>query len=195
MHVFDLTNDFYKDEFGNMIPDNTPIRYKEDGVSLDYCFYEVEETDGEILSSGSYMGHQKSCKSNTRNAGNLFSWLAAIAREQNASNGKNSVCPKGWQLPFNDSLQIKSFDHLIRAAYGIYETDDYSKIITTPLSFGLFGVYSPPSNLHNPVSGVWSNTAASGTLHAYSLYYYYKRMATQNGYYSYFGMSTRCVSR
>ena len=184
MHVFDQTTS-----------DDIPIRYTNNGTSMSYCFNEVENTAGKLLSSNSTMQNQLSCKAATGNAGNWYSWSASTAGGQSSSKEPNSICPKGWQLTTHSSTDVKSFYALIRTTYNIQETDSDSRIRPLPLSFIRSGYYYLGSLSNRGSYGYYWSAVAYHSTYAYYLDFYSGRLYPQDGYSKYYGFSVRCVSR
>ena len=177
------------------MPDSTPIRYTDNGTKIGYCFDEVERTNGEILNSGSFMSHQKSCNPNTNNSGNFYSWPASTAGGQSSSKEPNSVCPRGWQLTTNTATDVKSYYYLIRTAYNIQETDSDSRIRPLPLSFIRSGNYNLGSLNNRGSNGNYWSAVGNSSTNAYNLNFNSGNLNPQNGNNKYNGFAVRCVNR
>ena len=124
----------------------SPIRYQYEGTGTDmsknHCIGQIEDTSGELLMSGSHMHNQVSCKPDTNNSGNFYSWPMSTAGGQSSGKEPNSICPRGWRLTTNTATDIKSYYYLIRATYNIQENGSDSKIRPLPMSFIRSGDYS-----------------------------------------------------
>ena len=177
----------------------SPIRYQKDGTGTDmsqnHCANELEQTNGELLNSNSYMANQLSCKPNTNNSGNWYSWSASTAGGQSSTKEPNSICPRGWQLTTNTATDVKSYYYLIRTAYNIQETNSDSKIRPLPMSFIRSGYYRLGSfNYRGSYGYYWSAVGYSST-NAYYLVFHSGYLFPQGGDNKYVGFSVRCVSR
>jgi len=177
--------------------DNTPKQYFSNGTQEGICSNGVDITDGQILHSGNVYTHQTSCKPNTGNAGNYYSFRGTTA-EGKLSNGDemNSACPKGWMLTTNATGDKTSYYYLLRTTYSIDDNND-SKIRPLPLSFILSGRYSQGSLSNRASNGYcWSSTA-NNNYNAYRLFFNSSNLKPQyDGYDGVnYGFSVRCVSR
>ena len=139
------------------------------------------------------ISNQTSCKPNTLNAGNWYSFSAATAgsdmhsKSSYPSDAKNSICPKGWQLPPNAGN--KSYDTLTRTA---------SDIHASPLSFVRLGrhYYSSGSPEGRGDKGYYWSSTASNSVGSYGLYFGSGFTTPQDSSgRAYYGISIRCVSR
>ena len=162
---------------------------------MNYCYNDIEQTNGERLYSDVVMRNQISCKVNTGNAGNWYSWPASTAGGQSSTKEPNSVCPRGWQLTTNTATDVKSFDHLIRTAYDISETNSDSRIRSLPMSFVRSGGYGLGSLNNRGSIGYYWSAVASSSLGAYYLGFSSYGLYPQDGNNKYYGFSVRCVSR
>ena len=194
--MFDQETILERLENGSIIRDNVPIRYLDNGTTQGTCINDYELTNGDILLSKSVMHFQKSCKPNTGNAGNWYSWPAATAGGSKSSgNELNSICPTGWQLTVNAASDLKSWYYLIRNTYNIQDNND-SKLLPLPMSFIRSGLYNQGSlNVRANYGNYWSS-AVYDSNNAYSLGFYSGYLYPQYGnYYKNFGFSVRCVNR
>ena len=196
MHVLDQTNSFVKDEFGNMIPDDTPRRYNLDGLTYGYCLDDVIETSGEVLFSGSYMEHQKSCKPSYRNAGNYYTWQTSVTGRRSQKVELNSICSKGWQLADgNTTVNNKNHDFLVRDVYGILENNNDSRVQSMPLSYIRSGYYGAGIlKVLGEFGYYWSAMAGNGTA-AFVLVFNGASLDTMGGRTINNGFAIRCVAR
>ena len=194
--MFDQETIVERLENGHIVRNNVPIRYLSNGTKLGYCTDDHELTNGEILYSYSIMRFQVSCKPNTGNAGNWYSWPAATAGGSKSSgNELNSICPKGWQLTVNTEINIRSWYHLIRTAYNIQDSND-SKLRSLPLSFVKSGGYTQGLLDRRAADGYYCSSTSSGS-GAYYLLFRANTLLPQvsDGRQKDFGMSVRCVAR
>ena len=160
---------------------------------------------GETLYSGTRIpSTSKACVANTHNAGNWYNYPAATAGSNNASTATekdmpNSICPKGWRLPPNSGN--KSFNTLIRTAYGLTATNSDSTLLAgsaySAMSFVRLGdygyVYGSLDN-RGGIGHYWSSTASS-SVSRHDLAFYSGLLSPQYGDNSAVGFSIRCVSR
>jgi len=98
-------NDYntYAHVFDQETSEGIPYRLSNNGTSFDilkdFCKDEVEITEGQILHSGHVYTHQTSCRANTQNAGNHYSWATSTTGgSKSTGNELNSLCSRGWQL-------------------------------------------------------------------------------------------------
>ena len=129
------------DEYAKELIKSTPYRLINNGKTLMQCDNEVEYTNGELLSSFSVMHFQESCRPNTGNAGNNYSFPSFINSPPFAEQDiVNSVCSRGWALPSAQEAIQYSFYNLIRNTYNIKENDE-SIARLAPLSLIWSGRY------------------------------------------------------
>ena len=166
-------------------------------------------TDG----AGNYYGNMY--------VGNYYNWYAATAESgvYNSTNNltvegsaKDSICPKGWQLPINgpdiaaDSTNYtdKSWNKLIKGSYGLItsygeqgSTTPSNSMQEVPLSIILSGHYNwvsgnPSNRGHYGV--YWASTPSSAN-YSRHLYFNSTGVYPQSGNYKVFGITVRCVAR
>ena len=177
------------------IAHTSPVRYIDEGTKQSTCLEDITQTNGELLTSGSNMMNQTSCKADTGNAGNWYSWSASTAGGQSSSKEPNSICPKGWQLTTNTATDSKSYYYLIRTTYNIQETDSDSRVRPLPMSFIRSGNYTLGSlNLRGSYGRYWSAVGGSST-GAYYLDFRSGYLNPQNASNKSYGFAVRCVSR
>ena len=143
------------------------------------------------------MSRQMSCKPNTGNAGNWYSWPAATTGGYHTTEGFNepsSVCPKGWQMTINTGANPKSWYYLFRNTYGIQDNND-SKLRPLPLSFIRSGRYYQGSLYSRATDGFYWSSTAQNSNRAYYLTFYFGSLTPQSFNGKYLGHSVRCVSR
>ena len=192
------TNVIVTEDSHGKITKPVPIMYKSNGTSQSTCGVNgMEYTNGQILFGGSIYTLQESCKPNSGNAGNYYSWPASTAGGSiSDGNENNSICPTGWQLTVNAGTKVKSWYYLIRNTYSIKDSND-SKLLPLPMSFIRSGNYNQGSLSNRASSGFyWSSTASNNTIAYYlafrsaSLHPQFKDDYRKNN-----GLSVRCVSR
>ena len=199
--MFDQTNEKKSDERGNLVFDDTPVRFKNNGISLSYCYSDAENTNGEVLYSGSYMSHQLSCKSNSNNGGNYYNWYTSTAGSKQTlddTDAPNSICAKNWKLSSYstaDSAESKNYHTLLRFIYGITDIDNDEKARTMPFSFMRQGYYYNSIISSRGISGLyWTSRVKSGSL-KYDLYLNTTKLSTGDSTGWNYGVSLRCVAR
>jgi len=192
-HVFDQTN-----------MEGVPYRLSNNGSSFDdnkdFCVNGTELTDGQTLFSDSKYQHQISCRANTQNIGNYYSWSTSVAGGLSLikdHNESNSVCPKNWQLIVNSGSSIKSLTYLFRKIYNISETNYDTKIRLQPLMFIRSGTYNNEQINGRARWGAYWTLTSNGN-NAYSLYHDGGYLMPQNpgmyyGIQNNYGLSLRCV--
>ena len=166
-------------------------------MHLYICKDNIETTEGQILHSGNVYVDQISCKANTGNAGNYYSWPASTAGGKKSSGNEfNSICPRGWQLTVNTAADPKSYYYLLLTIYNSGTSND-SKVRLLPLSFIRSGYYDQGSLIYRAEYGYyWSSTAIGN--YAYGLRLRSNGLDPQYnlGYNNKFaGFSLRCVAR
>jgi len=131
------------DLYGREYYVNIPGRFNmaKTNYNYNYCENDTEMTSGEILFSMSKMKNQTSCVPKAQNAGNWYSYKAAVADKENVGSlSFNSVCSKNWQLPSGSGNYEKSYNRLIT----VYPTENAGfcgnsnndcQILWYPLSF------------------------------------------------------------
>ena len=159
---------------------------------------------GETLVNGA-------CKANTGNSGTWYSHLSSTAGSDyglttNGNVAKDSICPRGWQLPTYDTTDPKSYYNLIVRVYGgnnrpyanrLDGTLADSILLSQPLSFLRSGYYhwqTASRNYRGSDGRYWESRIASVTLANY-LYFYSSSLNPQYGNFRGYGFSVRCVSR
>ena len=148
--MFDQTNLFQEHTTESA---GVPIRYTSNGTSMGYCYDEVMFTTGQILYSFSQMFAQKSCKPNTGNAGNYYSWATVTG----GGKSQNSLCPKSWRLP--KSGAENGFRNLMITTYN---AKNNSQVLILPFSYVLSGRYqSSNPNTRGGRGRYYSNTKES----------------------------------
>ena len=195
--MFDQTKTGTKvNEYGNIVSDDTPMRYTSNGTNMGYCDNDYELTNGEILYSHSVMYFQKSCKPNTGNAGNYYSWPASTAGSNISSgNASNSICPRGWQLTTNTKTDTRSWDYLLVTTYRYSSNDNQLRLMPTSVPRAGYYLYTGGTLDDRGSSGLyWSGVAYSST-NAYYLHFDSGQLLTQYSYTKSNGRSVRCVAR
>lgn len=109
-----------------------------------------------------------------RYVGNFYNWYAATAGSQKSGMSANqeatdSICPKGWKLPYSGTAQTgsKSFLYLL-TSYNIATSSEasVSKALGSPLSFIMPGYYhySEKGMFGQGTLGLyWSSTAQNSS--------------------------------
>ena len=150
-------------------------------------------TDGDatdVISGNTYNAHY--------HVGNHYTWNAATAGTGGtitSANAKDSICPKGWQLPTSNNTNSGSFGGLT-AAYSISSnTDGSPALVSAPVSFVRSGsVFSGSLRFAGNNGIYWSSTAFSSTSLAYALYFYSGGVYPSDDYSRYAGRSVRCLA-
>ncbi len=131
--------------------------------------------------------------------GNYYNWYAATAgsnasemsRDQEAPQ---SICPKGWRLPYDGSSVSKSFADLINKL-----SLTASNITASPVYFTLAGSYSSSvmalgTNGRLLSSNAFGKDYATGMYGAYTLVFNSSYVHTHNTVTAYNGQPVRCVA-
>ncbi|MBQ6147648.1 InlB B-repeat-containing protein, partial [Candidatus Saccharibacteria bacterium] len=162
--------------------------------------------------------------------GNYYNWYAATAESGVYSStstltvegsAKDSICPKGWQLPINGAdrsdtdtnFEDKSWFNLIKGSYGLItktgdqsasganpfnsSTEPNNRLQEIPLSIILSGNYYWVKGTAGNRGGYgryWASTPASST-YARALYFYSTYVYPQYGNVKLYGFTVRCVAR
>ena len=143
----------------------------------------ADGTSNEAISGSTYNAHYL--------VGNLYQWNAATAGTGGtitSAEAKDSICPKGWQLPTSNNSNPGSFGGLVGSL-------NSTTITQAPYYFNPSGyVYSGSLRNAGNNGNYWSSTADSSASRAYYLYF-------NSGYVSpsfdgsrYFGFSVRCLA-
>ena len=150
-------------------------------------------TDGnatDVISGNTYNAHY--------HVGNHYTWNAATAGTGGtitSTNAKDSICPKGWQLPTSNNSNSGSFQALTNAYSISSNTDGSTALVSSPLYFVRSGyVYSGSLWNAGRYGYYWSSTAASSTSYAYYLYFYSGFVTPSINSYRYYGQSVRCLA-
>ena len=162
---------------------------------MGYCYDEVMFTTGQILYSFSQMFAQKSCKPNTGNAGNWYSFPGATAGGSKSSgNEVNSICPKGWMLTTNETMDMHSYNFVLKRVYN--KVSNNITIGQLPLSFPSAGYYYYGSLNDRDGHGYYLSSRAYKSDSIYYLYFYATGLSTQRTSYAQklYGYSVRCVA-
>ena len=150
-------------------------------------------TDGnatDVISGNTYNAHY--------HVGNHYTWNAATAGTGGtitSTNAKDSICPKGWQLPTSNNTNSGSFGGLT-AAYSISSNAAGSTaLVSAPLYFVRGGsVYSGSLRRAGNYGDYWSSTAYSSTSSAYNLSFYSGGVNPSSYGYRSNGFSVRCLA-
>ena len=194
------------DQNGQVNSDGAPYRYlSSTSFGNNICTSDTQTTNGKTIYSN--INNQISCSPNTLNAGNFYNFPAATAGSDMSSepsypsDAKNSICPKGWQLPPNDINNKKSYYNLIRNVYQIANgpsgSVDSNLLNSSAMSFVYLGFYryDHGSLINRGNDGnYWSSTAYSSTLSRY-LGFISTSINPQDLHNRARGYSIRCVSR
>ena len=142
-----------------------------------------------------------STDNNTYNAhylvGNLYQWNAATAGTDDTitnAEAKDSICPKGWQLPTSNNQNKGSF-YLLLDKYGLNSSYNSTTITQSPLYFNPSGYVDSGSLWYAGNSGYyWSSTAYSSASDAYYLGFGSGAVNPSFYNYRYLGQSVRCLA-
>ena len=141
----------------------------------------------------------------------LFPWYSHLSSTAGSDYGlttngnvaKDSICPRGWQLPTYDTTDPKSYYNLIIRVYGgtyranISGSLADSILLSQPLSFLRSGYYNwqAASRNYRGSNGYYWESRISSVASAGSLYFNSSllnpRSSSDRGY----GFSVRCVAR
>ncbi|MBQ8984852.1 hypothetical protein IJ098_03295 [Candidatus Saccharibacteria bacterium] len=140
------------------------------------------------------------------NGNYYYSWYAATAGSgtsaQTNTEAEYSICPSGWKLPANYTIdQTKSYGSLTNS-YG-FTTDGANnsqnhvvQLESAPLNFARSGNYGNGSLTNNGTSGYyWSSTAYTGATYAYYFLYHTSYTYPQRNGIKYLGFNVRCVAQ
>ena len=151
-------------------------------------------TDGDatdVISGNTYNAHY--------HVGNHYTWNAATAGTGGtitSANAKDSICPKGWQLPTSNNSNSGSFQALTNAYSISNNAAGSTALASAPLYFVRSGSVGSGSLWGAGDSGnYWSSTASSDTSYAFELYF--SSGIVFPSYYGarYVGFSVRCLAR
>lgn len=145
-------------------------------------------------------------------AGNLYNWSAAVASNNTSSlttqytQAPNSICPKGWRLPYGptSSSDYTDFNDLL-AAHGIinygasgsnvYLSNGFVNIRANPLFLTRSGFcYSGGHNTSGANSYYWSSGIAAN-VKAFTLSFTADWVDPPYNYEHFHGFSVRCIAR
>ena len=123
--------------------------------------------------------------------GNFYQWNAATAGTGGtitSAEAKDSICPKGWQLPTSNNSNSGSFGGLVGSL-------NDTTITQAPYYFNPSGYVRTGSLRNAGLSGAyWSSTAYSSTSDAYNLGFSLGGVHPSNFMYRYDGQSVRCLA-
>ena len=148
--------------------------------------------------------------------GDYYNWYAATAESGTYSatsgNMEDSICPKGWRLPYNAANESGSWYDLLRNAYAVTDangtqTESNNKYGTAqgpalamhelPLSIVFSGLYNWVNgglNNRGTNGNYWSSTPYAST-NAHNLNFNSTNVNPQNGNNKTNGLTVRCVAR
>ena len=144
----------------------------------------------------------------------LFPWYSHFSATAGSDYGlttngnvaKDSICPRGWQLPTYATTDPKSYYNLIIRVYGgnnrpyanrLDGTLADSILLAQPLSFLRSGSYYWQAASRNSRGsyGYYWESRINSVMVAYNLYFSSSTLYPQNNYSRGYGFSVRCVSR
>lgn len=124
--------------------------------------------------------------------GNFYQWNAATAGTGGtitSAEAKDSICPKGWQLPTSNNSNSGSFGGLVGSL-------NSTTITQAPYYFNPSGyVYLGSLRNVGAFGFYWSSTAYSSTSVAYLLDFSSGYVHPSYSYGRYFGQSVRCLAQ
>ncbi len=137
--------------------------------------------------------------------GNLYNWTSATLGSgakitANNENAEDSICPRGWKLPYNTGND--SFSNLMEA-YGLPSvntegiTDKANQLANFPLNFMRTGYYhySNGDLRYRLAAGVWWSGSSSSPVDAYDLGTTTANIVPQYTDNRGVGFAIRCVAR
>ena len=199
MHVFDqMTFAYDANNAGQLIA--TPVRYQKgagNNMLQNHCLNELETSKGQLLVSNSIMQDQLSCRANTNNAGNMYTWSTLTSGGTRTSGDEeNSICARGWRLSTLNKTHNRSFYHLMNMIYNITEDKDNVDVKKLPVSFVGAGYVSDDGVMSaRGTMGFYLTATGAGGLNIYEFFFSNETVNYMAGYYKYIGMSARCVNR
>ena len=134
--------------------------------------------------------------------GNYYNWYAATAgsNAENMNDGDEapqSICPKGWRLPYSGYNQTgsKSWLYMLSNSIANYGSNAATSqaMRTDPFYIPRAGDYDGSVDSAGSVGGYWSSTA-NGYGSACQLLFYSSYVYPQYGNDAYYGYSVRCVA-
>ena len=182
----------------------------------DVYYYTSNSTSDDIkytsLSACITAGHTEGeCKH--YHAGNYYNWTAAIASNNSSNlttqytNAPNSICPKGWRLPYTDIID-NSHNEFGRLLYDYnitnniagsgdvgYKTGGFNTIRVSPLWFVRSGAIHDYTLTSSGFWGSYWSNAVEDESRAYDLVFNASRILLTFNYNRYYGWSVRCLAR
>ena len=151
-HVFDSGPSYFTSQIADTAIINKP---KTASIPVSHALcqtkgYTMGTTSGSLELNGATLSFATCLDSNgqpladTHMVGNHYNWYAATAgrgSHGNTSSPTESICPKGWRLPYGNSSS-KSFIDLMNKTYGaISGMGSDSAILAAPLSYVRGGMF------------------------------------------------------
>lgn len=181
---------------------------KQTPVDHDYSFRPTDY--GTYYKSGTTVSNTPTDNSDEylyESSGNYYNFYAATAGSGNAKfkhgDTKDSICPKGWQLPRYSGSQ--SYGNLL-SKYG-FNGSYSSSLVLAPLNFNLSGLYNNVTGMGQDQGGggfywtassynPWNETeGAADDTKANILYINTSSIDTKNYAFKTYGYNVRCVAK
>ncbi|MBR3365962.1 InlB B-repeat-containing protein [Candidatus Saccharibacteria bacterium] len=153
---------------------------------------------GSTTFNGNYDDQSQVQYSQDKNTGYYNFYAATLGKSYYGLNGttanyiERDICPKGWQLPVNDSSSTKSWYYF----YNILNNVSQSIMMSTDgASLSYVGYYDAGSLQHPNARSGWRTSTVYDSSYGYYLHMESNYVAPQGTYYKYAGFSVRCVAK
>ena len=155
-------------------------------------------SSNETYAKVQYAAASSTGSTNPQPTGYYNFWAASLGYsgyEQGSSSGNTprDICPKGWQLPVNDSSSHKSWYYF----YNTLNGGSHSNLISSTGAALPYSGYYGNSSLDGVGSnGYWWSSTVYNTYYSYNLYVYSGGYVyPQYNSYKYRGFAVRCVAQ
>ena len=180
---------------------NTPYSIDPGNVYFDGTYFESSLCNY-LTTNCEYFKNTKQTLNNEHgHIGNYYNWSAVVASNNTASfttinaDYPDSICPKGWRLPYGDGSSSGNDFEALNNAYGGTTNSDQT-LLFTPLFFVRAGrVWSSGLGLAAHYGFYWSSTVGSSYFAARNLNFYSSNVYLSGSYAHFYGFSVRCVVR
>lgn len=146
-----------------------------------------------LPSSTSYFdGNTQTMNTGTKTTGSYYTWNVATAGEGTTGSTTvqtptNSVCPKGWKLPYEDSTKTENNEF-----YTLYSKYGSVNAFITPFNFTGVGYYLAGTYTGKANADFWSRVGKNAN-NAYFLFMNSGNVNTSYTGYKYYGNPMRCL--